>query len=47
LHEPVQPPLGLTDVLGRKKVLHEFDCVALSKSKVTRSRERTHGIVDA
>ena len=38
LYEPVQPLPGLIDVLDPEKVLHKFDCVALSNE--TRQRQR-------
>ena len=47
LHELIQPLLGLLDVLDSKKILNQFDCVALSNVTCPSPRERTHGIVVA
>jgi hypothetical protein len=42
-HESFQPLPGFLDVLNRKKILYQDDCVALSK--VTPPGEGTHAIV--
>ena len=45
LEEAVEPLTRSVDILDTEKILHPFDCVALSR--VTHHQERTHAVVAA